>query len=238
MRPIAKRLLSICLISAMVGCILLFVPTNTEAAAAPATVTIIGTIQQTRTYYNVNGPVSAYCFFPATLQTYNIGGKQVELTECAAGVTPELLGTNDLSSYVGVTRAYTGVLAKSTSAPFSYTFCISSVADAQPYSMEEMDAYLKTLGFETTPSGVPGSGEYYIGCFGWNHTVAFSYSTQGNNCGQITAYILKEDFSPDFGIDTFRFGSTAKAQQAAQKLALYGAGQLSRDKLKKYLNSL
>ncbi|MCR4787667.1 MAG: hypothetical protein K5888_03685 [Lachnospiraceae bacterium] len=238
MRSIAKRFISVITILAMVGCVLLFVPTNTEAAAAPAQVTIIGTIQQTRNYYDINGAVCAYCFFPATLQAYNIGGKMVELTECGAGTTPELLGTNDLSSYVGVTKAYTGVLAKSNTAPFSYVFCISSVADAQPYTVEDMNAYLTALGFETTPSGLPGSSEYFIGCFGWNHTVTFSYSTQGNSYGQFNAYILKEDFSPDFGLDSYRFGSTAKAQQVAQKLALYGTGKLSRDKLKKYLNTL
>ena len=45
MKSIVKRVLSVFLILAMISCVYLFVPTNTEAATAPAQVTIIGTIQ-------------------------------------------------------------------------------------------------------------------------------------------------------------------------------------------------
>ncbi len=211
------------------------VPADTTYAAEE--VTIIGTIQQTRTYYWVDGSVSAYCFFPSTLNTYKIGGKQVELLECGVGTTPEKLGTNDLSSYVGVTGAYTGLLAKSTAAPFAYTFVISSVTPAAPATMAEMDAYFKALGFEGVPQD-NGDNTFYAGYFGWNKTVAFSYNCKGNCCGEINAYILKEGGVADFGLDSSRFATNAKAMQVAKKLAQYGNGEITREKLQKYLNSL
>lgn len=237
MKSVLKRAMTVILSLALGLTVFLGLPLSGKVAYAANEVTIIGTVQNTRSYYNVDGPVSAYCFFPSTLTTYTVGKKQVEITEFSAGVNPDVLGTNDLSSYVGVTKAYTGVIAASSSAPFNYTFVISSVADAPIPTMNEMDTYLKGLGFGTTPSD-SGNGEYYIGCLGWNNTVAFSYHTTGSCVGEITAYILHEDFSPDFGIDTFRICSNAKAMQAAKKMAQYGNGEITRDQLSKYLNSL
>ena len=238
MKNVIRKGISICVAITIFTSLLIFLPTKADVSYAVESVTIVGTVENTRSYYNVNGPVTAYCFFPSTLTTYKYGGKQVEITEFGAGVNPAILGTNDLSSYVGKTMAYTGVIGKTDTAPFTYTFCIESATDAAPVSMAEMNAYLTGLGFSTTPTEVPDSGEYYIGCLGWNNTVAFSYHTKGSCVGEITAYILHEDFSPDFGIDTYRIASNAKAMQAAKKLAQYGNGELSREKLQKYLDSL
>ena len=176
MKSVLKRAMTVILSLALGLTVFLGLPLSGKVAYAANEVTIIGTIQNTRSYYNVDGPVSAYCFFPSTLSTYTVGKKQVEITEFSAGVNPDVLGTNDLSSYVGATKAYTGVIANSPSAPFTYTFVISSVADATIPTMTDMDNYLKGLGFSTTTSDM-GNGEYFIGCFGWNNTVTFSYHT-------------------------------------------------------------
>lgn len=233
-----RRVITIVLSAALFMTLFLTVPVDGKVAYAVEEVTIVGTIQNTRSYYNVNGDVNAYCFFPSTLSTYKVGKKQVEITEFGVGVDPEKFGTNDLSSFVGVTKAYTGVIAKSSSAPFTYTFVVYSATDTAAPTMTEMDTYLKGLGFSTTPTDMQNGGEYFIGCLGWNNTVTFSYHMKGSCAGEITAYILHEDFSPDFGIDTFRIASNAKAMQVARKMAQYGNGEVTRDELSKYLNSL
>ena len=205
-------------------------------AAGASVVSILGTVVNTRDYYFVNGPVCAYGFFPAELTTYNVGGKKVEITEFGAGTCTEL-GTNDLSSYVGVTGIYTGRIAKSTKAPYTYSFGIMSFTPIENTSAQAMNTYLTGLGFENTVSESSPT-EWFIGSFAYNHTVAFSYHTSNGYSGEITAYILHEDFSPDFGIPSFVPGSRAKAQQVAKMLSQYGAGTISKDKLIKYLNSL
>ena len=214
-------------------------PVETEAAGD---VTSVGTIIQTRNYYNVNGAVSAYGFVPATLETVNIGGKNVELTVCGAGTDPAVLGTNDLSSYVGVTRAYTGKLAKGSTAPYKYTFAISSVAETPaPDYVSIMTSYLTGLGYTNVYCVEYSPGEVSCNADSPDQLCHYYYYMHGGVWGEILAVLTTAESNVpilEYGTQSPASGGFAKAQKVASIFAQYQSGAITKDAAQNSLNSL
>ncbi len=214
-------------------------PVESEAAED---VTIVGTVINTRNYYNVNGEVNAYGFLPATLTTAKIGGKNVELTACGAGTTPEILGTKDLSGYVGVTRAYTGKLTKSTLAPYKYTFVISSVADTPaPDYVSIMTSHLTSLGYINVQCIEYAPGEVACTASSPDFHCYFYYYLHGGVWGEINAVVTNVDNTATdlgYGTETPASGGFAKAQQVATIFSQYHSGAITKAAAQKSLNAL
>ncbi len=235
-----KKIVAVLSAAALFTTLFFILPPAESEALEP--VTIVGTVINTRNYYNVNGSVSAYGFIPATLTTAKIGGKNVELTACGAATTPEVLGTNDLSGYVGVTRAYTGLLTKSTLAPYKYTFVISSVADAPATDYASiMSAHLTSLGYTNVECIEYAPGEVACTANSPDFHCYFYYYLHGGIWGEINAVVSNADNTATdlgYGTETPASGGFAKAQQVATIFSQYQSGAITKDAAQKKLNAL
>lgn len=219
----------------LIGCL---APARAVYAASPSQVTLTGTIIRTREYYNVNGDVNVYGFFPVTLTTVKVGGKNVELYECGVGIASEL-GTNNLDTYCGVIKQYTGTLCKSNTKPYSYTFVISSVSD--PVGPLENNGtafttYLTGLGF--TPDPIEANLPYPFHAGGRvaqpGGFIDFHYYSENGIYGTTTVNVMKDDFSYEFG--AVQVGMNyAKAQYVAKLAAGYANGTVKKKTLQAFL---
>ena len=233
-----KKLLALTLAALMV--LLTFAPAKEVEAAAPAEVTIIGTIINTRDYYQGNGPVTAYGFFPTFLTTVTVGGKEVELTCCGIGTAPEF-GTNDVSPWVGQLKQFTGTITKGSGKPYKYDFALKSVSDvpagATLGTKDYMISYLTALGFQGVQGGEYAPNGWSTDGFMLNWVVSFTYNCNGGLYGPIIAVVTNaEHTAQDFGI-TNTACNTAKAMQAAKMLSQYATGAITRDAAEKYFKN-
>ena len=127
-----KELLTVVLTGIIAMSMFLIIPTEAkEAYASNNEVTIVGTIVKTREYFDdVEGPVATYGFIPEAPYKYTLGEKPIEITEFAAGASTSL-GSKELSSLVGTTKSFTGVIDRSPTEPYEYMFAISSYTEVQ-----------------------------------------------------------------------------------------------------------
>ena len=237
-----KKIISVFTVIAMVAAI--FITTPPVETSAAEEITIIGTIIQTRSYYMVNGVVSAYGFLPAVLTEAKVDGKTVELTELGAGTT-ENFGTNDLSGYVGVMRAYKGKVYKNKKAdPYKYFFALTGVeelpAGAQTGGKAYMDAYLTGLGYTVESfEYTPGEIVYHARI---NTTIVdFYYYMHAGLWGELSAVVLKADYTGaelQYMENAQAVGGLAKAQKVAKIFAQFYSGALTKDAAQKALNEL
>ena len=243
-KPTKKNMMTFLLIilSAAI-CATLFVAAKPLEVKAAGDITIVGTIVKTRDYYNVNGPVCVYAFIPATLTEVQIGKKTVELTVCGAGTDTAALGTNDLSSFVGVTRAYTGQFGTGSTGPFKNTFVISSVADAPAVDYATiMTNHLTNLGYINVNCIEYAPGEVACTAMSPDFHCNFYYYMHNGVWGEINAVVANEDFSATdlgYGVEGYpAAGGFAKAQKVASIFAQYKAGTITKDAAQKSLNAL
>ena len=241
MKTSIKKFFSIILAAAI--CATVFVVAKPLEVKAAGDVTIVGTIVKTRDYYNVNGPVVVYTFIPATLTEVQIGTKTVELTACGAGTDTATLGTNDLSSFVGVTRAYTGQFGTSGTGPFKYTFAISSVADTPAVDyVTIMTNHLTSLGYINVTCIEYAPGEVACTAMTPDFHGNFYYYMHKGVWGELNAAIANADFTATdlgYGVEGYaQAGSFGKAQKVATIFAQYHSGAITKDAAQKSLNSL
>lgn len=242
MKNVFKKILSVVLVMALVASASLAVPPVTADAADE--VTIIGTIIQTRSYYMANGPVCAYGFLPAVLTEVKVDGKTVELTECGVGTT-DTFGTNDLSGFVGMKKAYKGKIYKNKKAdPYKYSFALTGVeelpAGAQTGTRDYMDAYLQGLGY-TTECIEYSPGEMHLSGRMNNGTVDFYFYIHNGIWGEISAVVAKPDFTGaelQYMVNAQACGGYAKAQKVAKIFAQFASGAITKDAAQKALDSL
>ncbi len=242
MKNYLRKIISVISVIALVVSVSFSVP-PIEASAAEE-VTIIGTIIQTRSYYMVNGVVSAYGFLPSMLTEVKVDGKTVELTELGAG-TAESFGTNDLSSYVGVMRAYKGKVYKNKTAdPYKYCFALTGVeeipAGTQVGNKAYMDSYLTGLGY-TVESFEYAPGEIAFHARMDGTRIYFYFYMHNGIWGEISGVVNKPDFSGaelQYMENAQAVGGFAKAQKVAKIVAQYATGAITKDAADKALKAL
>lgn len=239
MKVKTKCLSALLIVFLFVGCL---IPAPVSyAASAPEEVTLIGTIVHTRDYYNINGDVVYYGFFPVTLTTVNIGGKPVELYECGVGVAPEFGTDTNLEPYVGTIKQYTGRLGKSSTKPYTYSFGITSVSDVTgPVGNDGVafNAYLTSLGYDTT-AGLSVDPGYFPYTSGGRVKTADGFCdyhcfTTDGITGQVTVNVMKDDLTYEFGAVQVGMG-LAKAQYVAKLTAGYANGTVKKSTLQGFL---
>ncbi len=242
MKKTKERIISVVSVVALfVSLFMVIPPAQAQEVRAVSEVTIVGTIVNTRDYYNVDGAVCAYAFIPATLTTVSVGGKNVDLTVCGAGTMPAL-GTNDLSGLVGVTRAYTGSVGKINTAPFKYSFGISSYADTPaPDYVSIMKAHLEGLGYINVVAYSDVPGEVFAQADTTDFRGNFYFFMHNGVWGEISAVVTNADHTGselEYGCQIPASGGFAKAQKVATIFAQYNSGAITKDAAQKSLNSL
>ncbi|MBQ3795808.1 MAG: hypothetical protein II842_05920 [Butyrivibrio sp.] len=242
MNKTIKKIISLISVIVLVAAISFSMP-PVEASAADE-ITIIGTIIQTRSYYMINGNVNVYGFLPSMLTEVKVDGKTVELTECGAATT-DTFGTNDLSAYVGVMRAYKGKVYKNKTAdPYKYCFALTGVeeipAGTQVGNKTYMDAYLTGLGYKVESfEYAPGEIAYHAGIDGTR--VYFYYYMHNGIWGEISAVVNKPDYTGaelQYIENGSAVGGFAKAQKVAKIFAQYATGAITKDAADKALKAL